>query len=202
MVSAKQHLASTLQALYKGEKTNDYDFGQLYRERLMEYRKPTESVVRLAHPSNPGRARSLGFKAKKGIFVVRVRIRKGSGLHRRPYNGRKPKRMGVRKLTRGKNIQSIAEQRAQAGFVNCEVLNSYWVGEDGKDKYFEVIMVDPQTPEIESDKNLSWITDPVNRNRVARGLTSAAKKSRGLRKKGRGTEKVRPSVRANSGKTK
>ncbi len=201
MTSGK-HLSETLQMVVKGVNNDDYDYGQLYRERMINFRKPTESVIRIEYPTSLVSARRLGYKAKKGILLCRVRVRKGSGLHRRPYNGRKPKRMGVNKLTRGKSIQAIAEQRAQARFDNCEVLNSYWVGEDGKDKYFEVILVDPQAPEIKSDKNLSWIAENKNARRVDRGLTSAGKKSRGLRNKGFGTEKVRPSVRGNSGKTK
>jgi len=202
MPSANQWLSQTLQSVAKGTKDEQYDYGQLYRDRLIEFRKSKKAVERVERPTNLSRAKSLGYKAKKGILIVRVRIRKGSGLHRRPYNGRKPKRMGVNKLTRKQNIQSMAEKRAQARFINCEVLNSYWVGEDGHDKYFEVILVDPSAPEILSDKQLSWIADPTNRKRTSRGLTSAAKKARGLRHKGFGTEKVRPSVRANIGKTK
>ncbi|MDO8624840.1 MAG: 50S ribosomal protein L15e [Candidatus Diapherotrites archaeon] len=202
MTSAHQYLSQTLQSVIKGEKNSDYDFNQVYRDRLINFRKAEGAVVRVAHPTNLVSAHRLGYKAKKGIFMVRVRVRKGSGLHRRPYNGRKPKRMGVNRLTRKKSIQAIAEQRASSRYVNCEVLNSYWVGEDGHDKYFEVIMVDPQAPEITSDKNLDWLSHPANRHRTDHGLTSAGKKSRGLLHKGRGTEKVRPSIRANLGKGK
>jgi large subunit ribosomal protein L15e len=45
--------------------------------------------------------------------------------------------------------------------------------------FYEVILVDPSKPEIKSDKNLNWISE--NKKRPARGLTSAAIKSRGLR---------------------
>ena len=78
-----------------------------------------------------------------------------------------------------------------------EVLNSYWVGEDGKNKFFEVILVDPSAPEIKADKDLNWLGKPSHRRRVYRGKTSSNKKSRGLRHKGIGTEKNRPSLRAN-----
>ena len=37
-----------------------------------------------------------------------------------------------------------------------EVLNSYWVGQDGKLKYYEVILVDGHHPSITSDKQLAW----------------------------------------------
>ena len=56
-------------------------------------------------------------------------------------------------------------------------------------------MVDPSKPEIKKDKTINWITKPGNKKRALRGLTSAAKKSRGLRSK-HPTNKSRPSVRA------
>ena len=59
------------------------------------------------------------------------------------------------------SIQRIAEARADRKYPNLEVLNSYWVGEDGKNKWFEVILVDPHHPVIKSDKNLNWICDSV-----------------------------------------
>jgi len=79
--------------------------------------------------------------------------------------------------------------------VNLEVLNSYWVGEDGRYKWFEVILVDRSHPAILSDPQLSQIAK--QRGRVYRGLTSAGRRARGLRRKGKGAEKIRPSLRAN-----
>lgn len=193
---------ASFQATLKGKTPKDLGMGRLYNERLISFRRESDSIVRVNKPSNPYRARQLGYKAKKGFVVVRVKIRKGSGLHRRPYLGRRPKNMGVRKITRGKSIQSMAEIRATKKFVNCEVLNSYWVGEDGKNKFFEVILVDTSAPEIQKDSSLKWITNSVHSGRAERGLTSAAKKSRGLLHKGRGTEKVRPSLRAKHNQAK
>ncbi|HMK48010.1 MAG TPA: 50S ribosomal protein L15e, partial [Methanocella sp.] len=63
-------------------------------------------------------------------------------------------------------------------------------------KWYEVILVDPHHPGIASDKNLSWITRGTHRGRAERGLTSAGKKGRGQRRKGKGTEKNYPSVQA------
>ncbi len=181
----------TFQKEFKGEKTNSIDYKELYRKRLIEFRKQTHTVERIEKPTNIARARELGYKAKKGIIVARVKARKGSGAHVRPKSGRRPKRMGVKKLTRKKNIQAIAEEKAARKFPNCEVLNSYLVGEDGKSKYYEVILVDTSAPEILSDKELKWITEKQHRGRAHRGLTSAGKKYRGLRRKGKGAEKAR-----------
>jgi len=74
------------------------------------------------------------------------------------------------------------------------------VAEDGQHKWFEVLLVDPEHPQIQSDDDINWITD--NRDRAERGLTPAAKESRGLNNRGKGAEKVRPSGNANDGKNK
>ena len=76
------------------------------------------------------------------------------------------------------NKQHIAEGRVARKFPNMQVLNSYYVAEDGKRKWFEVILVDPQHSSIKNDKKLNWICRPVHRKRVFRGLTSSGKRSR------------------------
>jgi large subunit ribosomal protein L15e len=111
---------------------------------------------------------------------------------------RKPSKAGIKKITMAKSIQRMAEERTNKRYPNLEVLNSYWVGEDGKNKFFEVIMIDPHHPAIKSDKQLSWIADGnSHRGRAERGLTSAGKRGRGLYNKGKGAEKLRPSLKAN-----
>jgi ribosomal protein L15E len=101
-----------------------------------------------------------------------------------------------RKYKLAKSLRLIAEERAARKFPNLEVLNSYWVGEDGRHKWFEVILVDPNHPVIKADKDINWICEKQHKGRAFRGLTSAGKKVRGLRNKGRGAEKVRPSRKA------
>lgn len=198
MSFAKQ-FSAIMQKEHSGEKTKDFDFGLIQRQRLMEYRREPLAVVRLEKPSNPPRAHSLGYKAKKGFVIARVRVRKGHGTRTRPAKGRRPKRMGQNKITRGISTRWIAEQRASRKFPNCEALNSYWVGEDGKHKYFEVILVDTSAPEIKADSDINWICEKHHGGRAERGLTSAAKKSRGLRGRGKGHEKNRPSLRSHDG---
>lgn len=174
---------------------------ELLRKRLPEWRKGL-SVVRVEHPTRVDRARALGYKAKQGVIVVRSRVRKGGRRKARVNAARKPSKMGVKKYTPKKSLQWIAEERAQRKYPNLEVLNSYWVGEDGRYKYYEVIFVDPSHPAIKKDKDLRWIAEKQHRCRVHRGLTSAGKHSRGLRRKGKGAEKIRPSIRANKGRGK
>jgi len=151
------------------------------KRRLIEWRKQ-QTVEKIGKPTKPARARSLGYKAKKGFVMARVRVKKG-GRRRRLYGrgGRKPRRVGLVRFTPGKGLRWIAEERAVKKFPNLEVLNSYYVGEDGKHKWYEVIFVDPQHPAIRRDKNTKWVTAAANRRRVLRGLTSAGKKARGLK---------------------
>lgn len=172
--------------------------GELSKIRIPLWRKD-QSIVRVDAPLRIDRARNLGYKAKQGIIVARVKVRRGGRRKERLNVGRKPSKRGIKKYTPKKSIKWIAEERVQRKYPNLEVLNSYWIGEDGRYKYFEVILVDPDHPGIKKDKNLSWITNKQHKGRVFRGLTSAGKRSRGLRKKGKGAEKIRPSIRANKG---
>ena len=169
--------------------------GELSRERLVEWRR--QSVIsRIEKPTRLDRARKLGYKAKQGVIMVRVRVRRGGLRKVRPKAGRRPKRMGVKKFKPAKSLKLIGEERVARKFPNLEVLNSYWVGEDGRSKWFEVIMVDPSHPVIKADKNINWICQKQHHRRVFRSLTSAGKKVRSLRRKGRGAEKFRPSRQA------
>jgi large subunit ribosomal protein L15e len=163
--------------------------------RTTEWRRGA-SFVRVERPARVDRARALGYKAKQGFVVVRARVRRGGLRKPRPRAGRTPKHMGVRKITMAKSIQRIAEERTAKRYPNLQVLNSYWVGEDGRYKYYEVILVDPHHPVIRKDPKMRWIGAPQHKGRVFRGLTSAGKRGRGLRRKGKGAEKVRPSLGA------
>jgi len=156
-------------------------FGEVMKHRLIEWRKQP-AVVRIEKPTRLDRARALGYKAKPGFIVVRVRVRKGGRRKPRPDSGRRPKRMGVYGFAPAKSLRLIAEERAARKYPNLEVLNSYYVGEDGQYKWFEVILVDPHHPAVCSDPDINWICEKQHRNRVFRGLTSAGKKMRGLRK--------------------
>jgi large subunit ribosomal protein L15e len=177
------------------KKPDESFVGEIMRQRLVEWRKQP-AVVRIEKPTRLDRARKLGYKAKQGFVVVRVRVRRGGFRKKRPSSGRRPKRMGVSKYKLAKSLRLIAEERAARKFPNLEVLNSYWVGEDGRHKWFEVILVDPNHPVIKADKDINWICEKQHKGRAFRGLTSAGKKVRGLRNKGRGAEKVRPSRKA------
>ncbi len=144
-----------------------------YRERIAKWAKePT--IVRIEKPTNITRARELGYKAKNGFVVVRVKIRKGRRKRPKPSKGRKPGH-NYRYVQPLLSLQAIAEQRVGKQYKNLEVINSYWVGENGTHKFYEVILGDPVI--LKEEKVLK------RKGRVFRGLTSAGKKVRGLRKK-------------------
>ena len=187
---------------------NTPEFKALMRQRIIQWRREG-ATERVERPTRLDRARALGYKAKQGYTIVRAKVRRGGRRKKRPVRGRKSRNMGVNKITPKKSIKLIAEERVARKYSNLEVLNSYWVGQDGRHKFFEVILVDPQHPTIAKDPRTSWISireyrgddtfylkNPVHRGRVFRGLTSAGRKSRGLRTKGYGAEKIRPSLRS------
>jgi large subunit ribosomal protein L15e len=107
-------------------------------------REPT--VHRIEHPTRIDRARTLGYKAKQGYVVVRVRIRKGGARKPRPRAGRRQKALGVTRYTRAMSLKNIAEEKVKKKFPNLRVLSSYYVWEDGIHHWFETIMRDPHNP--------------------------------------------------------
>ncbi|VVB83420.1 50S ribosomal protein L15e [uncultured archaeon] len=147
------------------------------RKRMVEWRH-SGVFTKVDKPLRLDRARALGYKDKTGFVVVRVRIKRGGHKRPRPNAGRRSVRMHTNKNLK-MNYKWIAEQRVARKYTNLEVLNSYWIGKDGINYFYEVIMVDPQVPEIKNDKSMNWILN--SKKRVMRGLTSAAKKSRGMR---------------------
>ena len=170
----------------------------ILRMRTWEYRQ-LPAIHRCSRPSRPEKARKMGYKAKQGFIIYRVRIRRGGRkkpVRKGIING-KPKSQGVIGLKMKKSLRAVAEQRVGKKLGNLRVLNSYWVGQDSTFKFYEVILVDPSHKAIRRDPKINWIARPVMKRRDERGLTSAGKKFRGLRKKGVADNKNRPSKNAN-----
>jgi len=167
---------------------------KVLRERMIEWRKGN-TVVKVDKPLRLDRARSLGYKAKKGIVVVRIRLKRGGHKRTRPNKARRTKRLHIRKNLR-LNYKEIAEMRVARKYTNMEVLNSYLIGKDGIHYFYEVILVDRVAPEIKNDKELGPLVK-APKKRALRGMTSAGKKARGLRNSPVKAPKVRPSLRAN-----
>lgn len=163
------------------------------RNKMISWREGNR-ITKIEKPTRLDRARNLGYKAKKGFVVYRVVIERGGRHRARPTTKRRSKRFNTKLILR-MNYQWVAENKIQKKYRNLEVLNSYMIGKDGKNYFFEVIAVDKSRPEIKNDKTINWITRPSNKFRALRGLTSAGKKSRGLLHKSPNL-KVRPSLRA------
>ncbi|MDI6737025.1 MAG: 50S ribosomal protein L15e [Nanoarchaeota archaeon] len=186
-------LAKYLAQIWEKPKEN---LGVAWKTRLVEWRKQP-AILKVDSPLRPDKAHRLGYRAKKGFVVARVRLARGGRRREWISSGRKSHNSRMLKIVE-KNYRGVAEERCQDEFSNLEVLDSYYAGDDGKNFWYEIIMVDPNAPEIKADKRISWICR--KRGRVYRGLTSASRKSRGLRHKGKGAEKMRPSVSANKKK--
>lgn len=150
---------------------------KLLRERMTEWRS-SPVFTRVEKPLRLDKARSLGYSAKKGFVIMRIRVKRGGHTRTRPNKGRRSKRMHTRKNLK-MSYKWIAEQRVAHKFMGLEVLNSYQIGKDGMNFFYEVICVDPNRPEIKNDKKMNFILQ--GRRRALRGLTSAAKKTRGFR---------------------
>ncbi len=139
-----KYINETWRRLWSDPKYNRY----LTQMRMKWRREP--AIVRVERPTRLDRARALGYRAKQGYVVVRVRVSKGGLRKIPPKLGRRQKRMGISKIKRQLSLQTIAEQRAKRKFRNLTVLGSYYVGEDGKYKWFEVVMRDENHPAVKS----------------------------------------------------
>jgi large subunit ribosomal protein L15e len=117
------------------------------------------SILRIPRPTRIDRARRLGYRAKQGFVITRVRIRKGGARKIRPSSGRRPKALGVSKFTRAKSLKQIAEDRTARKFPNMKALNSYWVYEDGRSAWFEVVLMDKNHPVTRTDPHLEISED-------------------------------------------
>jgi len=143
-------------------------------DRLILWRKqPT--TIRVEKPTRIDRARSLGYKAKQGIIVVRQRVLRGGRMRPKITSGRRPKAKRQMKVL-GKSYQAVAEDRANRKYANCEVLNSYYVGEDGKNYWYEVILVDRGHPNVKKNVELRRLAN--RKDRTGRGLTSSSRRSK------------------------
>ncbi|HLC46296.1 MAG TPA: 50S ribosomal protein L15e [Candidatus Nanoarchaeia archaeon] len=179
---------------YMREAWKNNSYPELNRARLIAWRKG-DATVRIDRPTRIDRARAIGYRAKQGFILVRQRIMRGGRMRPRPVGGRRPK-AARQYFVLDTNYQVVAEQRAGDKYPNCEVLGSYYLNQDGKNYWYEVVLVDKAHPVILADPRISWIAQPQHKGRVYRGLTAASRVSRGLRWKGTGTEKLRPSKAA------
>lgn len=126
---------------------------QHLRDRIVAWRREP-AVVRLERPSRPQRAHRLGYKAKQGVIVVRMRVGTGGMRRKRPRGGRRPKHLGVTRIKADVSMRQVAERRALERHPNMRLLGSYYIYKDGAHYWFEVIMADPEHPRVAKDPEM------------------------------------------------
>jgi len=123
------------------------------RQRAVVWRNEN-AVTRVEKPSRIARARRLGYKAKQGIIVIRMRVGTGGMRKQRPRGGRRPKHLGVTKIKADVSMKQVAERRVLERYPNMKLLGSYFLYKDGMHYWFEVILADPSHPRIAKDKEI------------------------------------------------
>jgi len=123
------------------------------RQRAVVWRNEN-AVTRVEKPSRIARARRLGYKAKQGIVVIRMRVGTGGMRKQRPRGGRRPKHLGVTKIKADVSMKQVAERRVLERYPNMKLLGSYFLYKDGMHYWFEVILADPSHPRIAKDKEI------------------------------------------------
>ena len=123
------------------------------RAKAVIWRKQN-AVTRVDKPSRITRARRLGYKAKQGITVVRMRVGTGGMRRQRPRGGRRPKHLGVTRIKAAVSMKQVAERRVLERYPNMKLLGSYFLYKDGMHYWFEVVLADPSHPRIAKDKEI------------------------------------------------
>jgi len=123
--------------------------GDILQRAVALRRGPT--MERLDRPSRLDKARMLGYKAKEGVVVVRIRVAAGGMRRPRPVSGRRPKHMGVLRMKSDESVQRVAERRVKERHANLKLIGSYLLWVDGKHRWFECVLVDPNHPAIKKD---------------------------------------------------
>ncbi len=129
------------------KKHDSNDLKEYMRQMAIRWRREP-SIIKIEKPTKLDRARRLGYKAKQGFVVIRIRVRRSGARKTRPVSGRRQKAMGVTKIKWAKGMKKIAEERVSKKYPNLKVLNSYLLWSDGKFKWYEVLLVDPNHPVI------------------------------------------------------
>merc|ERR1711868_209903 len=163
-LSVKMGALKYVEELQKKKQSDVLRF--LLRVRCWEYRQ-LPVVHRATKPSRPDKARRLGYKAKQGYVIYRVRVRRGGRKRPNPkgivYG--KPKHQGINQIKWRRNLRSKAEERVAKRCGNLRVLNSYWINQDSTYKYYEIILIDPSHAAIRNDPRINWMCKPVMKHR-------------------------------------
>ncbi len=125
------------------------------RSKAIVWRRE-DTVTRIDKPSRLDKARMLGYKAKQGFIVVRIKVGRGGMRKERPRAGRRPKHLGVVKIKQSSSMQEVAEKRVKDRYPNLDLLGSYYLYEDSKHYWYEVLLVDKNHPVVYNDKEMRY----------------------------------------------
>nr|BAG59606.1 unnamed protein product [Homo sapiens] len=100
-----------IQELWRKKQSDVMRF--LLRVRCWQYRQ-LSALHRAPRPTRPDKARRLGYKAKQGYVIYRIRVRRGGRKRPVPKGATygKPVHHGVNQLKFARSLQSVAEERA------------------------------------------------------------------------------------------
>jgi len=143
MFALYRQIGETWQKVFK-EKSGD-----ILQRAVLLRRGPT--MERIERPSRLNKARMLGYKAKEGVVVIRIRVAAGGMRRPRPTSGRRPKHLGVLRMKSDEPVQKVAERRVWEKHANLKLLGSYLLWVDGKHRWYECVMIDPAHPAIKKD---------------------------------------------------
>lgn len=137
------HIARTWRKMWKTRSDE-------LKAKAVEWRAQT-TMHRIEKPSRLDRARRLGYKAKQGFVVVRMRVASGGMRKQRPKAGRRPKHIGVVRIKQSDSMQKVAERRVAERHPNMKLIGSYYLHKDGRYYWFECILADKSHPAIFKD---------------------------------------------------
>ncbi len=141
-------------------KYQDLSWLKLWQENRAEIRKKAvlwrkqHSLTKIDKPSRIKRARRLGYKAKPGIIIVRMRVGAGGMRKNRPKGGRRPKHLGVSRIKGRTNMKQVAENRVAQRYSNMTILGSYFLYGDSMHYWYEVVLADQYNSNVIKDIHL------------------------------------------------
>jgi large subunit ribosomal protein L15e len=136
MKNMYDYINETWQKYFK-EKPDDY------KAYLIKWRSEPR-ITRVDKPTRIDMARELGYKDKPGYIVVRVRMSRGGMKIQRPNSGRRQKHSGSKLISGQVSKADIAVHRVLSTYRNMKALGAYYLGEDGKHVWYEIVLHDPQ----------------------------------------------------------
>jgi len=109
-----------LSELYTKKQSDVLQF--VSRVRCWEYRQ-LAVIHRASRPSRPDKARRLGYKAKQGYLIYRIRVRRGNRKRPAPKGATygKPVRQGINHLKFQRGLKATAEERVGRRCGNLRV---------------------------------------------------------------------------------